>query len=94
MAQPHQLGFFTSTSFWSGCQLCTMNGPVPMALRWAKFSSLALMSLGSVDLFFSAQALLMMRSSVNWFSSTGLGAFSMMSKFWPSTATTLSIPWV
>ena len=71
-----------------------MNGPVPMALRCAKVSSLARMSLGSTDLFFSAQALLMMRSSVSWFSSTGFGPFMMKSTVLSLTLTTRSMPWV
>ncbi|MNV65418.1 hypothetical protein D3C71_1581100 [compost metagenome] len=71
---PHQLGFFLSTIFTSGCQDSRMKGPVPMALRCAKFSSAFLMSIGSVDLFFSAQALLIIRSSVSWRSKTGLGS--------------------
>ena len=64
-----------------------------MALRWAKFSSLERMSLGSTDLFFSAQALLMMRSSVIWLISTGLGPLSMTSTVWASTLTTRLMPW-
>ena len=70
-----------------------MKGPLPMALRWAKLSSLVLMSLGWVELFFSAQALLMMRSSVSWFSSTGLGDLVWMSML-PAPASTRSMPWV
>ena len=50
------------------------------------------MSLGSTDLFFSAQALLIMRNSVIWRSSTGLGDLSSTSMVCPSTLTTLSIP--
>ena len=65
-----------------------------MALRCAKFSSLDLLSLGSTDLFFSAHALLMMRSSVNWFRITGLGALSKISIVLLSTFTTLSKPCV
>ena len=36
----HQFGFFTSTVFTSASRLLSMNGPVPIALRVAKFSSL------------------------------------------------------
>ncbi|MDT4854658.1 hypothetical protein FQZ97_889740 [compost metagenome] len=63
-----------------------------MALRWAKFSSCVLMSLGEVELFFSAHALLIMRSSVSWFSSTGLASLVKMSMVLASTLTTLSMP--
>jgi hypothetical protein len=52
------------------------------------------MSFGSTDLFFSAQALLMMRSSVSWFRSTGLGPFIMKSTVLSLTFTTLSMPCV
>ena len=90
---PHQLGLRLKTMRWSGCQEVSTYGPVPMALRWAKFSSAAFMSLGSTDLFFSAQALLIMRSSVIWRSSTGLGPLRMTSMVWLSTFTTLSMPW-
>ena len=38
----HQLGFFLSVVLVSGCQPTSVNGPVPLALREAKFSSLAL----------------------------------------------------
>ena len=71
-----------------------MNGPVPIALRCAKLSSLVRMSLGSTDLFFSAQALLMMRSSVSWLSNTGLGPVSSTSTVVSLTLTALSMPWV
>ncbi len=69
-----------------------MKGPVPIALRWAKFSSDFLMSIGSVDLFFSDQALLIMRSSVIWRSSTGLGSTMKISMVPSSTLTTFSMP--
>jgi len=65
-----------------------------MALRWANDSSLVRMSLGSSELFLVAHALLMMRSSVNWFSSTGLGPFMMKSTVVSFTFTTLSMPCV
>ena len=65
-----------------------------MALRWENDSSLVLMSLGSSALFLVAQALLMMRSSVSWFKSTGLGPFIMMSTVVSLTFTALSMPWV
>ena len=50
------------------------------------------MSLGSTDLFFSAQALLIMRSSVIWRSSTGLGAERNTSTVLASTLATLLMP--
>ena len=65
-----------------------------MALRCEKVSSLALMSLGSTELFFSAQALLITRSSVSWLSSTGFGFFRKMSMVSPSTLAMRSMPWV
>jgi len=71
-----------------------MKGPVPLALRWAKVSSLVLMSLGATDLFFSAQSLSIMRSSVSWRISTGFGPLVKMSMVWSSTFTTLSMPCV
>ena len=42
---PHQAGFCTSTVFTSGSALFSMNGPVPLALRVAKVSSLVLIVL-------------------------------------------------
>jgi hypothetical protein len=91
---PHQAGFFTSTSFTSCSQLFNMKGPVPLAFRWAKFSSLVLMSLGSVDLFFSAQSLSIMRSSVICRSSTGFGPLVKTSIVSSSTLTMRSMPCV
>jgi hypothetical protein len=38
----HQAAFFFSVVLVSGCQASRMKGPVPLALREAKFSSLAL----------------------------------------------------
>ena len=52
------------------------------------------MSFGATELFFSAQALLIMRSSVSWFSSTGLGSLVKMSMVLASTLTTRSMPCV
>jgi len=48
-----------------------------LALRAAKVSSRPAKFCGAVTLFFSAQALLMMRISVSWRSSTGLGTSVM-----------------
>ena len=77
---PHQLALRVKTMRWSGTHCLSMKGPVPMALRLAKVSCDTLRrSLGSTELFFSAQALLIMRSSVIWLSSTGLGPLVKMS---------------
>ena len=52
------------------------------------------MSLGATELFFSAQALLIIRSSVSWLSNTGFGSLVKISMVWASTLTTLSMPLV
>ncbi len=91
---PHQVGLALSTRRWSGAHDSSTKGPVPSALRCEKGSSLVLMSLGATALFFSAQALLRMRSSVSWFTSTGLGTSEKMSMVWASTFSTRSMPWV
>ena len=62
-----------------GRPLLELVGAGAQRVAVGKVSSLVLMSLGSTDLFFSAQALLMMRSSVSWFTSTGLGNSEWMS---------------
>jgi len=81
----HQSLFWTIVMRWSGCQPVIRYGPVPLALRVAKVSSLALKSGRLIALFFSAQVLLMMRKSTNCRSTIGLGADRITSTVWLST---------
>ena len=72
---PHQFGFFFNTVFTSGSRETSMNGPVPIACRIAKVSSLFLKSCGFSTLFFSHHALLMIKifPALTMSSNTGFG---------------------
>ncbi len=70
---PHQLGLGTSTVLMLGSRDLTMKGPVPLALRVAKFSTFLVTLDGSVAPFFSAHAFDMMSQLVISFGRIGLG---------------------
>lgn len=69
-----------------------MNGPVPLALRTAKVSCLALKSCGAVTSCFSLQALLIMPTSHSFSGSTASGAASWTSMVSASSLRTPVMP--
>ncbi len=69
----HQVGLGTRIVFSPARRSFSMKGPVPMALRVAKFSSFFTMSAGCTALFFSAQALDMMLIDAHLSASSGSG---------------------
>jgi hypothetical protein len=73
-ALSHQPGLGTSTVFTSASRLLSTKGPVPLALRVAKFSSRFVRSAAVVAPFFSAQALDMMPQPVISSGRMGFGA--------------------
>ncbi len=86
---PHQFGLGTSTVLIPGSRDLTTNGPVPLALRVAKFSIFLATLVGSVAPFFSAHAFDMMSQLVISFGRIGLGKDVMKStvrssSFFPS----------
>ena len=89
----HQVGLATSTVFTSTSRDLSMKGPVPLALRLAKFSFFCCRSLASLALLASHQALLMtVRLSIS-LSSSGNGALVSTSTVKASTLrTSLTLP--
>ena len=69
----HQLGLLTRIVFSPALRSLSMNGPVPMALRVAKFSSFLVMSAELTALFFSAHAFDIMPSAAHLSASSGSG---------------------
>ena len=69
----HQLGLLTSTVRSPARRSFSMKGPVPMALRVAKFSSFLVMSAEFWALFFSAHALDIMTMAAHLSASSGSG---------------------
>ncbi len=69
----HQLGFATRMVFSPARRSFNMKGPVPIALRVAKFSSFLVMSAELTALFFSAHALDIMPSAAHLSASSGSG---------------------
>ena len=69
----HQFGLFTRIVFSPARRSFSMKGPVPMALRVAKFSSFLVMSAEFWALFFSAHALDIMASAAHLSASSGSG---------------------
>src|SRR5258706_4178264 len=75
----HQLGLLTRIVFSPALRSLSMNGPVPMALRVAKFSSFLIMSAALTALFFSAQAFDMMLIDCHLSASSGSGTLVVTS---------------
>ena len=73
MGLSHQVGLATRTVFSPARRSFSMKGPVPMALRVAKFSSFLVMSAALTALFFSAHALDMMPIADHLSASSGSG---------------------
>jgi len=84
----HQAGLRSSTVLRSGSRLTSRKGPVPMALRVAKFSSRVVRSTGFVALFFSDQAFDMMPQVTSSCSMIGFGAVVSISTVLSSTLRT------
>ena len=70
----HQFGLAASTVFTSTSRDFSMKGPVPLALRLAKFSFFCCKSLASFALLASHQALLMIVKLIRLLSTNGNGA--------------------
>src|ERR1051325_495411 len=69
----HQLGLLTRTVRSPAFRSFSMKGPVPMALRVAKFSSFLVMSAELTALLFSAHALDMMKMGAPLSAGRGAG---------------------
>ena len=87
---PHQFGFGTSTVRVSGTHSSSMNGPVPLTLRFANVFTVAPSSRPKA-LFASSHSLSMIQKFGRLSSSVGSGYFVTMSMVWSSTLSIFSM---